>query len=81
MSRRTCTPCTVRGRMGALATEVVILHKALELRVGRHHYIAPHLPCLQHFPRFLCYDEAHVHTGPGPGKEETGWTLLRLWIR
>ena len=66
---------------GALAAEVMILHKALELRVADTTHVAPHLPYLQHFPRFLCYDEAHVHTGPGAGKEEIGWTLLRLWIR
>jgi hypothetical protein len=41
----------------------------------------PYLPFLQHFPRLLCYDGTHVHTGPALGRKERGWTLLPWWIR
>jgi hypothetical protein len=40
-----------------------------------------YLPFLPHFPRLLCYDGMHVHTGPARGREETGWTLWRSWIK
>ena len=37
---------------------------------------------LPHAPDHLWYDEcAHEHGGPAPGREETGWTLSRSWIR
>ena len=46
-----------------------------------HHPQLSRLPFLQHLPRLLCYDVAHVHTGPVQEKEATGWTLWRWWIR
>jgi hypothetical protein len=37
---------------------------------------------LQHNPYHLCYDERTlVHGGSAPGREDTGWTLSRSWIR
>jgi len=37
---------------------------------------------LQHHPCHLCYDErTQMHGGSAPGREETGWTLSRSWIK
>jgi hypothetical protein len=47
-----------------------ITHNSLYL-----HFL-PHAVC------HLCYDGvAHKHGGRAPGREETGWTLSRWWIR
>ena len=51
MSRRHVHPVHGAWADGALAVEVVILHKALELRVADT-TTSSHLPCLQHFPAF-----------------------------
>ena len=43
---------------------------------------SPLLHFLPHAPCHLCYDGvAHEHGGRAPGREETGWTLSRSWIR
>jgi hypothetical protein len=37
---------------------------------------------LQHAVCPLCYDRvAHTHGGQASGREDTGWTLSRWWIR
>ena len=39
-------------------------------------------PLLKHRPRHLCYDGVvHAYGGRAPGREGTGWTLSRWWIR
>ena len=60
---------------------ITLLIRFAQLRHTRHHPQLSRLPFLQHLPRLLCYDVAHVHTGPVQEKEATGWTLWRWWIR
>ncbi len=58
------------------------LTQIAQQRLTIHYIRSTTLRFVQHAPCHLCYDErVHEHRDRAPGREETGWTLSRFWIR